>query len=507
MRQPNRSLPSVSRPVEVLWPNIYNRAALDVTSTLPLSISLNNLRPMVFNLPQLRQAMTEDGGLEALIDIMSMVRRKDDPSETHVRKVALQCLTQFGIRGPESIRLRTVEAQIIPVLITVLECFWRAMEHDIREAIEYGLQPPQAPRATAGCSRPFQTLTRRRAVTIGSISTPAERLGGLQIRFPTNRSPLARHSAITVNEALPAERANVNDDNLVLESDRDRMDIDTPNNNEVEDEGGLEDPMMDAEALRSPPPEEDVAYSTSFGTDETQDPSSQLLPTTSPATIVTTMDVDESSLQTDTPVSDRDSPLRTGDANPMIPSSPREGLNQLPVPPNAPLLPYAVPPHASHHSIEGSPQPRLPPTSHRRISALHGHNPTHDWRIPRSEDIVECLETLAYLSKYPKLRAFFNSTHFTPSLLHHWGTPEDAAKEVNVFEIVERFTFTKYHPDTVCFWASIVMRHYSRKDEVVTRRQCGNLQCRQWETDEPGLKFICCPKCKYFASANYNTNI
>lgn len=383
------------------------------------------------------------------------------------------------------------------------------MEPDIKEAIEYGLQPPQAHRTTAGCSRPLQTLTRRRAVTIGSISTPAERLGGLQIRFPTNRSPLSRHSAISanpLNEALPAERANVNDENGVVESDRDRMDIDTANSNEVEDEGSLEDPMTDAEALRSPPPEEDVSYSTSFSAGDTQDPSSQLLPTTSPATIVTAMDVDESSLQTDAPVSDRDSPLRTGDANPMIPSSPRQGLIHVPVPPNAPLLPYAVPPHASHHSIEGSHQPRLPLTSHRRISALHADNPTHDWRIPRSEDIVECLETLAYLSKYPKLRAFFNSTRFTPSILHHWATPDDETKEVNVFEIVERFTFTKHHPDTVCFWASIVMRHYSRKDEVVTKRQCGNLQCRQWETDEPGLKFICCPKCKYYPSAIHNTN-
>src|ERR1700694_3127734 len=130
MRQPNRSLPGVSRPVEVLWPNLYNRAALDVTSTLPLSISLTNLRPMVFSLPHLRQAMTEDGALESLIDTMSTVRNPNDPNEVHVRKLALQCLTQFGIRGPESIRLRTVEAQIVPVLVTMLECFWRAMEQD-----------------------------------------------------------------------------------------------------------------------------------------------------------------------------------------------------------------------------------------------------------------------------------------------------------------------------------------------------------------------------------------
>ena len=84
MRQPNRSLPGFSRPVEILWPNNYSRSALDVTSTLPLSITLTHLRPMVFNLPHLRQTMTEDGGLESLVQILSTVRRQDDLSLIHI---------------------------------------------------------------------------------------------------------------------------------------------------------------------------------------------------------------------------------------------------------------------------------------------------------------------------------------------------------------------------------------------------------------------------------------
>src|SRR5579871_153014 len=141
MRQPNRSLPGASRPVEVLWPNIYNRAALDVRSSLSLSISLNNLRPMVYNLSQLRQAMTEDGGLEQLIDIMGTVRRSDDPDEAQVRRVAFQCLTPFGVRGPESLRVRAVESEILPPLITMMEIFYRAMEQEVREGIEFGMMP------------------------------------------------------------------------------------------------------------------------------------------------------------------------------------------------------------------------------------------------------------------------------------------------------------------------------------------------------------------------------
>jgi hypothetical protein len=180
----------------------------------------------------------------------------------------------------------------------------------------------------------------------------------------------------------------------------------------------------------------------------------------------------------------------------MPPSSPIPSA-RISIPPNAPLLPYAVPPTQPQHATPEDPRIRPALIPSRRISTLHTNNPSQDWRIPRSDDILECLETLAYLSKYPKLRAYFNSTRFTPSILHEWATPEDATKEVNVFEIVERFTFSKYHPENVCFWASIVMRHYSRKDDVITKRQCGNLQCRKWETEDPPLKFICCPKCKY----------
>jgi hypothetical protein len=498
MRQPNRSLPGVSRPVEVLWPNLYNRAALDVTSTLPLSISLTNLRPMIFSLPQLRQAMTEDGGLESLIDIMSTVRRPNDPNEVPVRKLALQCLTQFGIRGPESIRLRTVEAQIVPALVTMLECFWRAMEQDIRDCITFGLQPPPPPRPVSG-PRPLQMLTRRRAITIGSTSAPAEGLGGLQIRFTTNRSPLSRLSPIIridPSESVPSQRRI--DDGVVVENiERDqRMDVDSHAPHDAEEEVITEDTMIDGEALRSPPPEEDVFYTSSFTAGQNQDASGDILADSSPpSNTVQAMDIDDSH---DSVVSQAH-PLVSEQSISTIqmpPSSPGPVSNHLPIPPNAPILPYAVPPmHSSNASLDGVRPPTAPS---RRISALHTNAAPQDWRIPRSEDILECLETLAYLSKYPKLRAYFNSTHFTASILQDWQTPEDATKEVNVFEIVERFTFTKYHPENVCFWASIVMRHYSRKDDVVTKRQCGNLQCRKWEADEPGMKFICCPKCKYF---------
>ena len=495
MRQPNRSLPGSSRPVEVLCPNVYNRPALDVRSIIPLSISLSNLRNMVHNLHQLRQAMCEDGGLEQLIDIMSSVKRHDDPEEAQVRKAAFQCLSPFGVRGPESIRVRAVEADILPPLVTMIEIFYRAMEPEIREATELGLLP--APPRNTTPARPMQMVTRRRAVTLGSASAPAEGLGGLQIRFnPPTRSPLSRVQAVGpfTPDNASLNRRSMPQDNGAADSS-DRMDVDTPTSQDGDDEGVAEDPITDAEALRSPPPEVDTSYS-QYVADQPRNPATEA-PVLSPRAQVQSMEIDEAHdipAPSTSTASEQQQPSNSPSPTTLLPpSSPNpvsEHQHQPLVAPNAPLIPYAVPltrtPIPSHF-------PRIP---HRRITSLH-LLPSAEWRIPRSDELIECLEMLAYLSKYPKVRPYFTNTRFIPELLAPWGRPDDATKSVNVFEIVEKFTFTKYHTDVVCFWASIVMRHYSRKDDLVIRRQCAYLQCGKWEPDDPSMRFICCSKCKY----------
>jgi hypothetical protein len=501
MRQPNRSLPGFSRPVEILWPNNYSRSALDVTSTLPLSITLTHLRPMVFNLPHLRQTMTEDGGLECLVEILSTVRREDDPTEVHVRKLALQCLTQFGIRGPESIRLRAIEAQVVPALITILESFWRAIESDIREHIDFILKHPLP---TPPTSRPLQPYgQRRRAATLGSIASSSEPLEGLQIRTRVARlfvrSPLgpANHGNTPAEPVAGTQTITSSENNTPPppEQDRDRMEVDTVAANEAEEDNSLEEAMNDVEALRSPPPEEDVSYSASFPPEENPPPSSQNAP--SPARVTTAMEIDGPRDVSTISQPDVTPPNPPSPTPPAIETIPLTRDRRLPIPPNAPIIPFTTPFDVSQYHRAPAPAPP------RRTSPLHSEirDPLDDLRIPRSEDVLECLETLAYLSKYPKLRAVFNSTHFVPSLLREWATPEDEHKDVNVFEIVERFTFAEYHPPRVRHFASIIMRHYSRKDEVVPKRQCSYMQCRKWEPDDPTLKFMHCPRCKYLTPA------
>ena len=241
--------------------------------------------------------------------------------------------------------------------------------------------------------------------------------------------------------------------------------------------------------LYGPPLQKKISYPSEFTADETQDPSSRTLPDMPPTTMVTPMDMNETS----------------SEPNSSVPASPPQTVAQTPVttlspvrnfvPPNAPLVPFAVPPiQTNDHSGDGTQQRRTPPVSAPGVSQFYSSKGTRCWWVPRSDIIIASLEALAYISKYPKFRAFFNSTRFIPSLLDRWATPEDAKKDVNVFELVERFTVKAHHPTDVHFWASIVMRHYSRRDNVITKRQCSNLQCRQWESDDQ--RFKSCPKCK-----------
>jgi hypothetical protein len=495
MRQPNRfSFGGVPRPVDVLSPGTYNRAALDVRSPIPLTITLTNLRSLVFNIPQTRQLMTCDGALEALVDILSMEQDPDDSDTFQIRKLALQCLSQFGIRGSELIRVRTVEAQSVAVLVTILESFFRAMESEIRDGVEKMLHPEQLARSTGlglhtsdlpntvGFGE-YQTR-RRRAVTIDSVSAPVETIAALHVRLNTSirlggrlgrleRSPLAGNGLDMTDG--PQDTNSEDRDSM--------MEVDSPPINAAE-EVVVENTVMEVEPLRSPPPEVDT-----FATFVNGRPTRAEITTRNPMPLV--MEISPADPDPDAPAESTEAPTSPAPTDIIGAPSP-SGLG----PPNAPLTRFVIPPLVRTGPAETNNY--VFPRHHRSfLSALYALGSERDSHVPRYDDIVACLETLAYLSKYPKLRPYFNSTRFVPALLPRPVSPEDISKEVNVFELVEKFTLPTYHPDTVVYWASLVMRHYSRKDDVVTKRQCANFACRKWESNDPELKFIFCPTCKY----------
>ena len=154
--------------------------------------------------------------------------------------------------------------------------------------------------------------------------------------------------------------------------------------------------------------------------------------------------------------------------------------------------------------------------------------------MPRDEDVLMCLQLLAYVSKYCNLRSYFQASHLVPKLkisareltLFDSSSPilahpqhthshdhddcsmdcceqeEDEQIEeeylqpdtFNIFPLVEKFT-VRHHTQDMQYWAGVVMRNLCRKDDARGGiRQCAYYQCGKWE--EYTRQFAKCRRCR-----------
>lgn len=127
MREANFSIPSANKASVGITPALYDRRALDCTSTLPLINSLNNLAYLTTSSARIRDILTVDGGVERLVCILKEGRSKD-AMESWKWNLAFQCVFNIGVRGSETVRTRVVEADMVPVVATVLENYIQAVD-------------------------------------------------------------------------------------------------------------------------------------------------------------------------------------------------------------------------------------------------------------------------------------------------------------------------------------------------------------------------------------------
>ena len=125
------------------------------------------------------------------------------------------------------------------------------------------------------------------------------------------------------------------------------------------------------------------------------------------------------------------------------------------------------------------------------------------------DTILLCLQLLAYLSKYPHVRAAFHHPrrpmHPDCEIPEGIELPERPAlsQSNNMFSLVERFTFRPAGPDPemqklpadIQYWAGVIMRNACRKDDANGGiRQCANVNCGKWETFP--REFAKCRRCR-----------
>ncbi|KAK9469675.1 hypothetical protein V1512DRAFT_15199 [Lipomyces arxii] len=113
-----------------MTPTMYDRRALDCPFDRPLVNSLSSLCVLVTSSQMIRESLATDGGIDRLIAILKSCQgmHSRDLLTSWKWSLALQCLSAVGVRGSESVRRRVVEADIVPVLATVLDNFLEAIE-------------------------------------------------------------------------------------------------------------------------------------------------------------------------------------------------------------------------------------------------------------------------------------------------------------------------------------------------------------------------------------------
>ncbi|KAJ5401862.1 uncharacterized protein N7487_007758 [Penicillium crustosum] len=127
MREVNFSIPNVNKASVNITTTLYDRRALDCTSTLPLINSLNHLAYLTTSSARIRDILTVDGGIERLICILKE-GRSNDLLEMWKWSLAFQCVVNIGVRGSESVRTRVVEADMVPVIATFLNNYIKVVD-------------------------------------------------------------------------------------------------------------------------------------------------------------------------------------------------------------------------------------------------------------------------------------------------------------------------------------------------------------------------------------------
>ncbi|KAK4541026.1 hypothetical protein LTR36_008395 [Oleoguttula mirabilis] len=177
MREVNFSIPNANKASVGITTALYDRRALDCTSTLPLINSLNNLAYLTTSSGRIRDILTVDGGIERLVCILKEGRSKD-MMEMWKWNLAFQCIVNIGVRGSEAVRTRVVEADMVPVIATILDNHLQVVEKcRERSEIENRRKCP------FGSSRGFSRSSSR-TETVDSRAARARRQAPPPISIP-----------------------------------------------------------------------------------------------------------------------------------------------------------------------------------------------------------------------------------------------------------------------------------------------------------------------------------
>lgn len=483
MRLPNFLSTASSRAALSITQTLYDRRALDCTSSRPLVQSLHELMVLTSTSVRVRETLCQDGGLERLVQILIEAQDESDPLAPYKWHLSMQCLLNLSARGSLEMRTRIVEAGVIPVVASVLDNYLVA--HNERRANH---QPQTAISVDSRVFSDATTVTTAFSSTSSSVTVSAN-------SSSTHLNDLPSEYIDSTDSTMQVDEPDTSAPTLTQISSSQASS--TPSSSSNADETDNSDLNAIVSALPYP-----ISY----------DRFRQFLAESSAA----------EQIISDGPPSVRNTPLST-DA--LLPA-PQGVAIRTPEPadrlePGQTPLPVRIPTLPSHRGSDRSPL------------ATDGMPKFQDGKLVLLEqDVYVALEVIAFVSKHSMLRRRMQDTSYIPQISvrpekeitqkpdgvatfkqnlaglspqdwelayynYDFGNivdmrPEFYARRFNLFELVEKFTAFST-PKHFPYWACLIMRNFVRKDDGGVR-QCANFQCGKWE--EHPRQFAKCRRCK-----------
>ena len=127
MKEVNFSIPNVNKASVGITTALYDRRALDCTSMLPLINSLDHLANLTTSSARIRDILTVDGGVKRLFSIL-----KQGSSQEMMGmwkwNLHFQCVVNTDVRCSENFRTTAVEADLMPVIATILDNYVQVID-------------------------------------------------------------------------------------------------------------------------------------------------------------------------------------------------------------------------------------------------------------------------------------------------------------------------------------------------------------------------------------------
>ncbi|KAJ5456710.1 hypothetical protein N7530_011984 [Penicillium desertorum] len=557
MREVNFSIPNVNKAAVNITTTLYDRRALDCTSTLPLINSLNHLAYLTTSSARIRDILTVDGGIERLVCILKEGGRSKDLLEMWKWSLAFQCVVNIGVRGSEGVRTRVVEADMVPVIATILSNYIKVIDkvrsrNDVdsekqasskqskpnsnRDVSPVELHQPrrQAPPPSIEIPQPFYQDSQPNDSDAMDITSPP--------RVPMTSPPGAHDRLRSIQPLATAVPSMDTTDGFGLRPVRDAERLpsmlpglqtgivsqpDSPTtpsgplhsqprslpqtiaarqrplirqqqsaSGESDDANG-EDSTMGDDSAMGQPAETIVGLPNRMELDSVDERETTMLDDVSNNHDLTVNDPsEEGGPEVETFNITHRSTVDGSIINNGTPQA-NGGLALSPT-----------------QTTNNPNSPTLAPSSYALYLRDRPAGQGVLTAMPRDEDVLMSLQLLAYVSKYCNLRSYFQASHLVPKLkvdheLHLLdenadpSSPVDMCEEedeyllpddVNIFPLVEKFT-VRHHSKDMQYWACVVMRNLCRKDEARGGiRQCAYYKCGKWE--EFQRQFAKCRRCR-----------